>query len=86
MEAVLRFTAILVADLRERTRATRFWVMLAGMMVVAWLCIPGPDASYMILSLGGGQRGSYSSAWVGMALAMAFTYLVGSLLGTTGIA
>lgn len=74
--AMQRFAAILVADLRERTRSNRFWVVLIGMMVAAWLCVPPPDAGYMILSLSGGHRGSYSSAWVGMVLAMAFNLLL----------
>lgn len=76
MAALQRFAAILVADLRERTRTTRFWVVLVAMMVTAWWCIPPASASYMILSLGGGYRGAYSSAWIGMLLAMAFNLLL----------
>lgn len=76
MDGLQRFAAILVADLRERTRMTRFWLVLAAMMVAAWWCVPGPDASHAVLLLSGGARGAYSSAWVGMVLAMAFNLLL----------
>lgn len=76
MGALQRFAAILVADLRARTRTTRFWIVLAGMMLAAWWCVPGPDASLAVLMLSGGARGFYSSAWVGMVLAMAFNLLL----------
>ena len=77
MQALHRFLAILVADLRERTRTPRFWVVLAGMVVATWYCFPGPDADYAILSLGHGERGVYSSAWVGMVLALTYSLLLG---------
>ncbi|GAB6195756.1 ABC transporter permease [Lysobacter xanthus] len=76
MGALQRFAAILGADLRARTRTPRFWVVLVGMMVVAWYCVPGPDASITVLLLHGGERGFYSSAWVGMVLALAFNLLL----------
>lgn len=74
--SLLRFLAILVADLRERTRGPRFWVVLGLVVAASWLCFPGPGAGYMILSLAGGERGIYSSAWVGMALASVFSTLL----------
>lgn len=77
MEASRRFLAILLADLRERTRSPRFWALLAAMVVLTWWCFPGPGEHYMILSVSGGARGAYSSAWVGMVLAMAYTMLLG---------
>ena len=76
MEALQRFGALLLADLRERTRATRFWVMLGAMMVVAWWCVPPIDAGYRILTVAGGARADYSSAWIGMVLAMAFNVVL----------
>lgn len=76
MVAMQRFAAILLADLRARTRTPRFWVVLVGMMVAAWYCVPGPDAPLTVLMLWGGARGYYSSAWVGMVLAMAFNLLL----------
>ena len=77
MAVLRRFLAILLADLRERTRSTRFWALLAAMAVVTWWCFPNPGDHYMILSVGGGARGAYSSAWVGMVVAMAYTMLLG---------
>lgn len=75
-----RFGAILVADLRERTRSPRFWIVLGLMVVASWMCFPPPGASYMILSIHGSERGFYSSAWVGMVLASVFSTLL-SLCG-----
>ncbi|TZF90204.1 ABC transporter permease [Cognatilysobacter lacus] len=76
MGALQRFVAILAADLRARTRTSRFWVVLVAMMYAAWWCVPGPDASHAVLLIWGGFRGSYSSAWIGMVLAMAFNVLL----------
>ena len=80
MAAAQRFLAILAADLRERTRSPRFWVVLIGMMIAAWWCFPRPDASYLIVAAHGGERGAYSSAWVGMVLATVYSTLL-SLCG-----
>ena len=65
-----------LADLRERIRGPRFWVMLAIVMVAAWWCFPPASAGYRILSMNGGERGFYSSAWVGMVLAMVYSSLL----------
>jgi hypothetical protein len=73
MQALQRFGAILSADLRERSRGVRFWVVLGGMMLLAWWCFPSPEASHRIFTVTGGARADYSSAWVGMVLAMAFS-------------
>ena len=70
MSALRRFVAILVADLRERTRATRFWVVLALVGVAAWWCFPPSDAGYITVGFGENLRGIYSSAWIGMVLAL----------------
>lgn len=72
MQAVQRFGALLLADLRERSRGPRFWALLGAMMLLAWFCIPPATAGYRILSIGHGVRADYSSAWIGMVLAMAF--------------
>lgn len=77
VDGLRRFLAILQADLRERTRTPRFWALLTAVVVATWWCFPGPDDGYMILSVGRGTRGSYSSAWVGMVLAMAYSMLLG---------
>jgi ABC-type transport system involved in multi-copper enzyme maturation permease subunit len=80
MAALQRFLAILLADLRERTRSPRFWVLLGLMIVATWKCFPPLDAHYLVVSLNEGERGAYSSAWVGMVLAMAYSPLL-SLFG-----
>jgi hypothetical protein len=77
MEALRRFFAIVLADLRERTRTPRFWVLLGAMVVVSWYCFPSPEKKYLILAVDSGVRGAYSSAWVGMVLAMAYSLLLG---------
>ena len=75
MAALQRFLAILLADLRERTRSARFWVILVGMILAISQCFPPVDAHYLIVALQGGERGYYSSAWVGMVVAMLFNTL-----------
>jgi len=72
MAAMQRFLAILVADLRERTRSVRFWVVLGIVIAATWACFPSVDAGYVTVSLSGGERGKYSSAWIGLALALQF--------------
>ena len=69
MAALQRFLALLVADLRERSRSLRFWVVLGGMMLLAWWCFPPLDASHRIFTVDGGARADYSSAWVGLSSA-----------------
>ena len=70
-----------VADLRERTRSPRFWVVLVGMMVAALVVLSRAGCRpYMIVAVHGGERGAYSSAWVGMVLATVFSTLL-SLCG-----
>jgi len=80
MNALRRFSAILVADLRERSRATRFWVVLALVCIVTWWCFPPSDAGYITVGLGENARGRYSSAWVGMVLGLMYSTML-SLLG-----
>lgn len=72
-----RFLAIMLADLRERTRSLRFWLMLVVMTAVIWRCFPTPADGYLILAMGGDERGYYSSAWVGLVLAMVYSILLG---------
>jgi len=62
--------ALLVADLRQRTRSTRFRVVALAVALSAWWCLPPVDAGYMMLAIGDHHRGFYSSAWIGMVLAM----------------
>ena len=71
--------ALLVADLRQRTRSLRFWGVALAISIAAWWCLPPVNASYMIVAIGDHHRGFYSSAWVGMVLAM--MSLLWSLIG-----
>ena len=80
MEAFRRFTAILGADLRERSRSLRFRVVLALVCAATWFCFPPSDAAYLTVSFGNGLRGAYSSAWIGMVLALFFGVML-SLAG-----
>ncbi|HEX5693491.1 MAG TPA: hypothetical protein VFY00_02600, partial [Arenimonas sp.] len=75
MEALRRFAAIAVADLRERTRALRFWIILGIVATASWWVFPPPGAGWMTLSVDG-MRGEYSSAWIGMTLAMVYSTIV----------
>jgi len=69
-------TAIVRADLLERTRSTRFLAMLGLMVAVTYLFVPAAGASYITIDLGG-YRGVYNSAWIGASVAL----LVASYLG-----
>ena len=62
--------ALLVADLRQRTRSPRFWIVALAITVAGWWCLPPMDSGYMIVAIGDHHRGFYSSAWIGMVLAM----------------
>ena len=62
--------ALLVADLRQRTRSLRFWIVALAIAVSTWWCLPPMAAGYMIVAIGDHHRGFYSSAWIGMVLAM----------------
>ncbi len=73
MAAVQRFFAILQADVRERMRTPRFWIVLALMAWATWWCFPPVESGYSTLSLADGSRGRYSSAWTGMGLAMIYS-------------
>ena len=62
--------ALLAADLRQRTRSLRFWIVAMAITVAGWWCLPPVDAGYMVVAIGDHHRGFYSSAWIGMVLAM----------------
>jgi len=62
--------ALWIADLRQRMRSGRFWVVALSIVAAGWWCLPGVDAGYMIVAIGDHHRGFYSSAWIGMVLAM----------------
>lgn len=62
----------MVADLRERSRSTRFWVILGLMGLLSWMCFPPLSAGYVTVNLGDNARGAYSSAWIGMTLGLMY--------------
>ncbi len=62
--------ALFMADLRQRTRSPRFWIVALAVTIAGWWCLPPLDAGYMIVAVGDHHRGYYSSAWIGMVLAM----------------
>ena len=62
--------ALLVADLRQRTRSPRFRLVALAVALASWWCLPPIEAHYMIVAVGDHHRGYYSSAWIGMVLAM----------------
>lgn len=79
MESVRRFGAIVGADLLERTRSTRFWVIQAMLCIASWWSFPTMEKEYVVLAVNGHLRGEYSSAWIGMVVAMLSVWL--SLIG-----
>ena len=75
MAALRRFLAITLADLRERTRSTRFWVVLGLVGVATWWCFPALETGKAALGLDG-TRGYYSSAWAGVSLGLMYSTLL----------
>jgi hypothetical protein len=70
MDSLRRFLAILRADLCERVRSSQFWLVIAITIGFTWLCFPSADSHYIVLGINSNHRGAYSSAWIGMVLAM----------------
>ena len=79
MSARSLMLAVLVADLRQRTRSTRFRVVAMLAALAAWWCFPAAGSHYLVVAIGAHYRGTYSSAWIGMVLAM--TTMLWSLVG-----
>jgi hypothetical protein len=75
MEALRRWFAIVLADFRERSRNTRFWVVLGAVAIGTWWCFPPADAGYVTVALGD-LRGAYSPAWIGMVLALMYASML----------
>ncbi|MCJ0824510.1 hypothetical protein MQC88_00805 [Luteimonas sp. 50] len=71
--------AVLVADLRQRLRAPRTWVVIVGLGALMWWCFPATEAQYLTVSIDG-MRGRYSSAWIGMIEALIYSSML-SLFG-----
>lgn len=80
MSAARIIAAIALADMRQRLRAPRTWVLLAVLAAASWWSFPPLDADYLTVSVGEGARARYSSAWVGLVIAS----LYGALLSLAG--
>jgi hypothetical protein len=79
--SMLRATgAILRADLLQRMRSPRYWIVMFALGAFMWWCLPPAEADYITVVLGDTVRGRYSSAWVGMAVALIYSPLL-SLAG-----
>ena len=78
--STLRATgAILRADLLQRMRSPRYWIVIFALGALMWWCLPPASADYLTVGIGN-LRGRYSSAWVGMAVALIYSPLL-SLAG-----
>ena len=75
MEVLRRFLAIVLADLRERTRALRFWVILAIVAGLTWWCFPTAESQQVAVGIGD-ARGRYSSAWAGLTLGLMYSTML----------
>ena len=75
MESFRRWFAIVVADFRERSRSTRFQVVLGAVAIATWWCFPPADAGSVTVAVGD-LRGAYSPAWVGMVLALIYASML----------
>lgn len=73
MSGARAVAAVLVADLRQRLRTPRFWLLIAGLAGLMWWCFPAFDRDYLTVSVGEGMRGRYSSAWIGMVAALMYS-------------
>ena len=80
MSRLRAVAALLVADLRQRLRTPRFWLLIAGLAALMWWCFPAYDRDYLTVSVGEGMRGRYSSAWIGMVAALMYSTIL-SLAG-----
>lgn len=80
MNVFLRVFAILLADLRERTRTPKFWIVLGIMSCATWWCFPAHETGFSSLALPDGSRGYYSSAWAGLAMSLIYSTLL-NLIG-----
>lgn len=80
MSAVRIVGAIAMADLRQRLRAPRTWVLLGALAALSWWSFPPADADYLTVSFGNGARAYYSSAWIGLVIASIY----GALLSLVG--
>lgn len=72
MSVLRAVAAVLAADLRQRLRAPRTWLVVAGLAALMWWCFPSADENFLTVSLDG-MRAYYSSAWIGMIEALMYS-------------
>ncbi|MFI0723248.1 hypothetical protein [Streptomyces sp. NPDC021224] len=63
---------VALADLRDRIRRPSFAVTLLAAVALGWLAVPAPGAHWVVLQISD-HRGTYNSAYVGLATALAGT-------------
>ena len=82
MTALRIIAAIALADLRQRLRVPRTWVVLVALAIASWWSFPPIGADYLTVSIGGaaGARAHYSSAWIGLVIAA----IQGAMLSLAG--
>jgi hypothetical protein len=80
MSALRIVAAICMADLRQRLRMPRMWVLLGALAVASWWSFPPVDAGYLTVWFGAGARAYYSSAWIGLVVSLVY----GGLLSLVG--
>lgn len=73
MSTLRAIAAVTAADLRQRLRTPRFWLLVAGLAALMWWCFPAANEAYLTVSVGDGMRGRYSSAWIGMVAALMYS-------------
>lgn len=73
MSTLRAVAAVAAADLRQRLRTPRFWLLVAGLAALMWWCFPAANEAYLTVSVGDGMRGRYSSAWIGMVAALMYS-------------
>lgn len=73
MSMLRSVAAVLLADLRQRLRSPRFWLLVAGLAALMWWCFPAANEAYLTVAVGDDMRGRYSSAWIGMVVALMYS-------------
>ena len=80
MSALRIIAAICMADLRQRLRTPRMWVLLGALAAASWWSFPPLDADYLAVWFGAGARAHYSSAWIGLVISSVY----GGILSLVG--
>lgn len=72
LSSVSSVAGVALADLRDRTRRPSYAVTLLATVALGWLAVPAAGSHWVILQIGD-HRGTYNSAYVGLATALAGT-------------